>query len=59
MVTHEPQITTAISQAEELLSNNKTDKKEDEIQQIQKLRYNVADLKVRFDTVSINIIFGT
>lgn len=44
-------MTTSIKQAEELIDNNQTDRKEDGAQQIQKLRFNISDLKIRFNAV--------
>lgn len=60
MVQHEPSLKTSIKNAEDLIENNKRQGKEDGAQQLQKLRYNTADLKVRFESVStqyIHIIF--
>lgn len=42
----------SIKQAEDLVVNNKGDKKDETAQQLQKLKSSTADLKVRFDTVS-------
>lgn len=50
-------MTTSIKQAEELIDNNQTDRKEDGAQQIQKLRFNVSDLKIRFNAVCSSHIF--
>lgn len=52
MVQHEPSLKTSIKNAEDLIENNKRQGKEDGAQQLQKLRYNTADLKVRFESVS-------
>lgn len=51
MVRRKIGVTTSIKQAEELIDNNQTDRKEDGAQQIQKLRFNVSDLKIRFNAV--------
>ncbi|XP_067685972.1 microtubule-actin cross-linking factor 1, isoforms 6/7-like isoform X1 [Haliotis asinina] len=48
----EPAVRSAIKQAEDLIENNKGVKKDEGDQQIKKLRYNTADLKVRFDAAS-------
>ncbi|XP_021351801.1 dystonin-like isoform X4 [Mizuhopecten yessoensis] len=49
IANHEPEVTSSIKQSEELIENNKSQMKEDGAQQLQKLRFNVSDLKVRFD----------
>ncbi|KAK3083433.1 hypothetical protein FSP39_022457, partial [Pinctada imbricata] len=49
MTKRKPGVTDSIRQSEELIENNKSQKKEDAAQQLKKLRSNVADLKVRFD----------
>ncbi|XP_076088399.1 microtubule-actin cross-linking factor 1, isoforms 6/7-like isoform X5 [Mytilus galloprovincialis] len=50
---HEDEVKTSIKQAEELIENNRTvDKKDDGAQQLQKLKFNTADLKVRFNDAS-------
>jgi hypothetical protein len=50
---HEDEVKTSIKQAEDLIDNNRTvEKKDDGAQQLQKLKFNTTDLKVRFDDVS-------
>ena len=51
MVKRKAGVASSIKQAEELVENNQTDRKEDGAQQIQKLRFNVSDLKIRFNAV--------
>lgn len=51
---HEDDVKLSIQQAEDLIDNNRgVEKKNDGAQQLQKLKFNTADLKVRFDDVSI------
>ena len=53
ILKHEDEVKTSIKQAEDLIDNNRTvEKKDDGAQQLQKLKFNTTDLKVRFDDVS-------
>ena len=45
-------IEASIKEALESVDNNRADKKEESVQQLQKLKSSTTDLKVRFDTVS-------
>lgn len=52
MVKRKAGVTASINHAEEMINNNQKDRKEDGAQQFQKLRFNVSDLKIRFNAVS-------
>lgn len=49
----ETEMKQAVHLAEELIENNKGDKKDEGAQQLQKLKSSTTDLKVRLDSVSV------